>query len=155
MKHQFVASGFIVTPDRTRALLIWHKKLQKWVQPGGHIDPDELPHEAALREVAEEVGVHAALVIDASRQLHVTNSEERQVPEPYVIFKEYIPATPHESAHIHIDLMYVMEHPFCDIRAISDREIASAQWFLLDEIVQLDTFGSVRALAHSLLIQAN
>lgn len=38
-------------------LLIKHKKLGLWLNPGGHIDPGELPHEAAEREFYEETGV--------------------------------------------------------------------------------------------------
>ncbi|HKR52249.1 MAG TPA: NUDIX domain-containing protein [Pseudonocardiaceae bacterium] len=39
--------------------LIRHPRLGKWMLPGGHVEPDENPAEAALREVAEEAGLAA------------------------------------------------------------------------------------------------
>ena len=51
------ASAFVVSPD-DELLLIFHRKLGIWVQPGGHIEPgDESLLDAARREVAEEVGL--------------------------------------------------------------------------------------------------
>ncbi|WP_370323937.1 NUDIX hydrolase [Euzebya sp.] len=38
-------------------VLLHHRRLGLWVQPGGHVDPGEWPHEAALREGEEETGL--------------------------------------------------------------------------------------------------
>jgi 8-oxo-dGTP pyrophosphatase MutT (NUDIX family) len=54
----FTASGFIVSSDGARVLLVHHAKLDKWLQPGGHIEPEDRGLEsAARREVIEETGV--------------------------------------------------------------------------------------------------
>ena len=54
----FTASGFVVSPDRSSLLLMHHAKLGKWLQPGGHIEPDDPDLEsAARREVGEETGL--------------------------------------------------------------------------------------------------
>jgi 8-oxo-dGTP pyrophosphatase MutT (NUDIX family) len=54
----FTASAFVLSPDRADLLLVWHTKLQRWLQPGGHIEPaDADVFAAARREVAEEAGV--------------------------------------------------------------------------------------------------
>lgn len=150
--HQFVASGFIVTPDRSATLLIWHRKLKKWLQPGGHLDAGELPHEGALREVLEEVGLRARIV-DTGVQLGMSqhNRDEAQVPSPYTVFREVIPATSQEAEHIHIDLLYVMEHEKVQPVAIAEQELAHVGWFTRDEVEALDTFESVRLLARQLL----
>lgn len=52
------ASGLVLTDDRTRLLLVYHRRLSRWLQPGGHIEPEDatLPA-AAAREVLEETGV--------------------------------------------------------------------------------------------------
>ena len=51
-------SAFVLTADGTRVLLLHHRKLDRWLQPGGHADPGERSGEAvALREVREETGL--------------------------------------------------------------------------------------------------
>ncbi|MBU1228111.1 MAG: NUDIX hydrolase [Actinobacteria bacterium] len=57
------ASAFVLHPDGGRLLLILHRKLGRWLQPGGHVDPgDASVWEAAVREVSEETGLVATLV---------------------------------------------------------------------------------------------
>ena len=52
------ASAFVLHPDGDRMLLIFHRKLQRWLQPGGHVEPgDATPWAAAAREVEEETGL--------------------------------------------------------------------------------------------------
>ena len=54
----FTASGFVVSPDLSSVLLIHHRRLDRWMQPGGHIDAaDETPWAAARREIGEETGM--------------------------------------------------------------------------------------------------
>ena len=58
----YTASAFVLNRDN-KILLLWHKKLDKYVQPGGHILDSELPHEAAIREVLEETGINIDIPI--------------------------------------------------------------------------------------------
>lgn len=53
-------SAFVVDPSLTMTLLVHHRKLDKWLQPGGHCDPGETTLEAALRETFEETGIRAS-----------------------------------------------------------------------------------------------
>lgn len=48
--------------DRGKVLLVRHRKLDSWLGPGGHIDPDELPHLAAIRECREESGLAVRII---------------------------------------------------------------------------------------------
>ena len=56
-----VTGSGIVTGSRG-VVLLKHKRLGFWLQPGGHIDPGELPWEAALRESCEETGLDCSFV---------------------------------------------------------------------------------------------
>src|SRR6476659_4087444 len=54
----FTASAFVLSPDRRRLLVVFHRKLGRWLQPGGHIEPSDASIvDAARREVEEETGV--------------------------------------------------------------------------------------------------
>ncbi|MCA9772977.1 MAG: NUDIX domain-containing protein, partial [Myxococcales bacterium] len=57
-------SAWVTTPDRRRALLVHHRKLGRWLQPGGHADGESLIEQVALREAREETGL-------ADLRLHV------------------------------------------------------------------------------------
>ncbi len=60
--RDFTVAVFVVHNDHV--LLHPHRKLGIWLPPGGHIEPNELPDEAALREVEEESGLAVELVGD-------------------------------------------------------------------------------------------
>lgn len=60
----YTASAFVLSKEN-KVLLIWHKKFNKYVQPGGHILESELPHEAAIRKVLEETGIIIDIPIKA------------------------------------------------------------------------------------------
>ena len=62
MKTHFCASAFVINPLNKKILLVKHHLFNKWVQPGGHIEENELPEEAAIREVYEETGVKITLL---------------------------------------------------------------------------------------------
>jgi 8-oxo-dGTP pyrophosphatase MutT (NUDIX family) len=93
--RDWAATTFVVHEGRT--LLLLHRKLGKWLPPGGHIDPHELPDVAALREVEEETGLHVAL-LDTGEPLGTV----RRLAQPLCILQEEI--TP---GHEHVDLIYV------------------------------------------------
>ena len=78
--------------------MLWHKKLGAWLPPGGHIDPNELPEDAAVREVREETGLEVEL-LGTSQQLGSVDI----LIQPICILLEDI--QPH---HQHIDLIYFL-----------------------------------------------
>ena len=57
MSIQVCASCYVVDFEKKELLMIYNKKLGKWLQPGGHIEGDETPLDTAKREVKEETGI--------------------------------------------------------------------------------------------------
>lgn len=58
-KH-IAASVLLVTRDFKKALFLWHTKIERWTQPGGHADGNPNIHEVALKELEEETGITGA-----------------------------------------------------------------------------------------------
>lgn len=61
MERQYCASIFVID-NNDKILLMYNKKLNMWLQPGGHIENNELPHETAVRECKEETGIDVEIV---------------------------------------------------------------------------------------------
>jgi 8-oxo-dGTP pyrophosphatase MutT (NUDIX family) len=96
--RDFTVAVFVVHDHRV--LLHYHQKLGRWLPPGGHIDPNELPDEAAAREVFEETGVLATLI--GAPALAIDDpSLPRQLTQPAGIQLEDI-----SPGHQHIDFVY-------------------------------------------------
>jgi 8-oxo-dGTP pyrophosphatase MutT (NUDIX family) len=93
--RHFTVAVFVVRDGKV--LLHWHRKLGTWLPPGGHIERDELPDEAAVREVLEETGVEVELM--GERREDVENPV--QLHRPAGVQLEDI-----GPGHQHIDLIY-------------------------------------------------
>lgn len=101
------ASAIVV--GRKGVVLHLHKRLQKWLQPGGHIDAEETPWDAARREAHEETGLSVELVEPAPRLAHVD-------------------VHPGPRGHRHLDLRYVVTAP-PDKPAPPAGESQQVEWF--------------------------
>ena len=99
MERHFTVSGFIVEEGRTA--LHWHRRLQLWLPPGGHVDPNEDPAQAVVREVREETGITAEIV---PHQPLFLFSNVAQLPPPMSIIVADVADGPHQ----HIDMVYAL-----------------------------------------------
>jgi 8-oxo-dGTP pyrophosphatase MutT (NUDIX family) len=86
------------TSEARTILLHYHPKLGKWLPPGGHIEDNELPDDAARREVLEETGIHVRLV--GPRGLPIDTPQQLVVPAGIQLEDIY-------PGHQHIDLVYL------------------------------------------------
>ncbi len=93
--RHFTVAVFVVW--ERKVLLHRHRKLGMWLPPGGHIERDELPDEAAVREVFEETGLRVELVGERREDV----SDPVQLYRPAGVQLENI-----GPGHQHIDLIY-------------------------------------------------
>ena len=120
---------FAIRDDRV--LLHRHARLNRWLPPGGHIEPNETPDSAAIREVFEETGVHIKLIDDP-------------------VIAPYGPGTPLmltrplgamlvdiRPGHQHIDLVY--------LAAASNDGDNRALWFTSEQLATLDLTIEIHA----------
>ena len=101
MIRHFTATGFVV--HNHSVALHWHLKVRAWLPPGGHVEENEDPVQAVLREIAEETGLEAE-VVSAAPQLDLDHPS--QVTPPFTIMVEDID-DPEMGHHQHIDMIYM------------------------------------------------
>jgi 8-oxo-dGTP pyrophosphatase MutT (NUDIX family) len=146
-KH-FTSSVWILSKTSPKKiLLIHHKKLGKWVQPGGHIESFENPVEAAIREVKEETGLDIKFL---RNEIEVIDEEVTFLPIPKFLMEQTIPAKNDQPRHFHIDINYVAEIPEQSVRHRME-EAHGIGWFLKEEALQLPILEDTKVIIHKLM----
>lgn len=95
------ATGFVVHGDAT--LLHWHRRVQAWLPPGGHVEPNEDPVQAVLREVREETGLDVEVVPADRHGMHFATVERIEAPRTILVEDVHDEKV---GAHQHIDMIY-------------------------------------------------
>ncbi|NII10352.1 NUDIX hydrolase [Oleiagrimonas sp. C23AA] len=113
----FTASAWLVSADGERTLLTHHRKLDRWLQPGGHADGDADLARVALREAEEETGVGELAVEGGIFDLD----------------RHQIPARGKEPAHWHYDVRYVVRAG-TDERFVVSEESHALAWREIAEV---------------------
>ncbi len=98
-KGHFTASGFLLNYNRTKFLLMHHRKLNKWLQLGGHCDGNNDVLSVAIKEVQEESGI---LDIEPISK------------EIYDIDIHLIPSSYEEQEHYHYDVRFLLKIVYND-----------------------------------------
>jgi len=101
LPRHYTVTGFVSAGGRTA--LHWHPRLAAWLPPGGHIEPDEDPVQAVLREVIEETGL--AVEIVGALPFAYAHPPQLAVPAAMAVYD-----IPRDGSlpgpHQHIDLIY-------------------------------------------------
>jgi 8-oxo-dGTP pyrophosphatase MutT (NUDIX family) len=141
LRH-FTVAVFVVHAGRV--LLHYHRKLGRWLPPGGHIEDNELPDDAARREVLEETGVRVRLI--GARGLAVVVPEQLVVPAGIQVEHIY-------PGHQHIDLVYfAIPGPGESVEIAADlAEIDRVGWYAPFDWAALGVDDEIQAWARRAL----
>jgi ADP-ribose pyrophosphatase YjhB (NUDIX family) len=136
--RHFTATTYVV--ESGAVALHEHDGLGKWLPPGGHVDRDELPHEAALREVREETGLEVELLAE---QGEFGSPTVDPLPEPQHLLLADVNVLDEVVGHQHVDFVYFARASTRAIRSADGEQPAEDwAWFppadLADERVDPD-----------------
>ncbi len=138
-KIDFTAEVFIV--HKNKVLLRMHDKYKIWLSVGGHIELDEDPNEAAIREVKEEVGLDIKIVGDAQGPLHGVKENRGY---KYLIPPRYLGRHPASDTHEHIAFVYFATSDTDKILdSLSDHEKSETRWVSKEELGSMELVPNV------------
>jgi 8-oxo-dGTP pyrophosphatase MutT (NUDIX family) len=120
-------SAWITSPNGQQVVLIHHRKLDRWFQPGGHADGDPDVAAVALREAQEETGLPNLALAS---------------PQIFDVDIHLIPVRGDMRAHLHYDIRFRLKS---DEKIIigENAEVKAIQWLNLDEAEALADSESV------------
>ena len=119
----YTVSVFVV--NQRRVLLVDHKQLKRWLPVGGHIDPNEDPQTAALRETREESGLDVEL-IGARPPEGMPGTTALTAPA-------YLDIHDIKGEHRHLGMIYFARSATSEVR-LAGAEHHEIRWFLEDEL---------------------
>lgn len=156
MQRHFTATALVIDEKQRRALLLWHKRLQRWMPPGGHMEPNEIPDQAAAREAKEETGLDVEILGEEQEDFYRnTGYEGRILKKPFAFFLERIPASEkrREPEHEHIDFIYRahVRDPE-QVLTLCAAESDHLRWFTREEIEALDVSSKIYANVRNILL---
>ena len=130
-KGHFTGSAWIVSPDRSMVLMTHHRKLNMWLQLGGHADGLDDLISVAIREAKEESGFDNFVLI--SEKIFDLDIHE-------------IPAISEGPIHLHYDIRFLLEADPKDNRIVVSDESHDVCWIPLDKVVKLNPENSMQRM---------
>lgn len=131
------ASGIVLSPDLSAMLMIKHNIIQKYFQPGGHVElSDESIIDANRREIAEETGIN---------NLDIIQIDSKNADTPFDIDIHLIPANPkkNEKAHFHHDFRYLFIANETTLTPHND-EVSDCLWVPINHITEIGDYIKVQ-----------
>lgn len=133
-------SAWVVSHDRRRCLLLHHKKLDRWMQPGGHADGDPDAAQVALKEAREESGIADLMLIGEGDPPLPLDIDIHIIPARYKADGSLI-----EDAHEHHDIRFLVAAT-SDAPIVVNHEAHDVRWFTPSQVEQQTEEESVLRL---------
>ena len=122
-------SALVVDPATRHVLLLFHAKVQRWLQPGGHADGDANLAHVALREAQEETGIVGLRVVTPAIDLDVHLFHNAAGTEP---------------DHLHLDVRHLVIAP-AGAEPVANHESEDLRWVAVEDLPTLDVDpGTIR-----------
>ncbi|HEU4563084.1 MAG TPA: NUDIX domain-containing protein [Gemmatimonadaceae bacterium] len=129
-------SAIVLSPEADAVMLVWHRKLGRWLQPGGHVHAEDGSVLAtAERETREETGLAELRAPWGATIVHVD--------------AHAIPPLGAEPGHVHYDIRYLLTASRSAAVTANTREVRAASWFDLDALDTLEVDESMRRALHA------
>lgn len=137
----FCATACILNKEKNKILFIHHKKLNKWLFVGGHMEENENPEDAVLREVKEETNLDVELLGERypRKEDYIT---------PFALQRNIV-----KDNHIHMDIFYIAVDTGKSKLKEKEDEVLGSRWFSKEEIISedFDTFSEKKKMAIDVL----
>ena len=117
----FSASAFVVNKEKTKMIVVYHIINDGWIYPGGHADGEEDLLSVAVREVEEETGL----------KVKVLDNNIYSIQSAPV--KGHVKRGKYVSAHLHLDVLYVMEADDTIPLVYKEDESKGVKWIPFEE----------------------
>ena len=138
--QHFTASAWVVTPDRSKVLMIYHNIYQSWAWTGGHADGEADLLTVALREAQEESGLQTLQPVS---------------PEIFSLeilgVDAHIKRGKHVSCHLHLNLTYLIEAPQEEPLRIKPDENSGVAWIPAEQVIERSSEPEMRVVYRKLL----
>ncbi|MCT4635864.1 MAG: NUDIX hydrolase [Rickettsiales bacterium] len=126
-KGHITGSSWLLNKEGDKALLMHHRKLNRWFQPGGHADGDSDILAVAIKEAQEESGINAIEAVDGNI---------------FDIDIHLIPENKKENAHYHYDIRFLLQVK-SDEELSNNGEAKELRWVNRSDVISLTKEESV------------
>lgn len=139
----FTASAFVVNKERNKMVVVYHIINDGWIYPGGHADGEEDLLKVAIREVEEETGLKVKVLDD---NIYAIDSAP---------VKGHIKRGKYVSAHLHLDVIFIMEADDKNPLKYKEDESKGVKWISFSEADNETMCDFVRPIHRNLINKLN
>ena len=135
----FTSSAFVVNKNRNKMVVVYHNINDGWIYPGGHVDGEEDLLSVAVREVEEETGLKTKILGNSIFSIQAAPVKG------YIKRGKYVPA------HIHYDVIYLLEADDTLPLSFRKEESQGVKWINFDEASDKSIVDFIRPIHEKLI----